>query len=119
MLEPRELGNPGSFYCKKRERKGERMDVYVKAEVCDKVHRRVDERLEHHERWLGEHERKIDMLEKSDATKTTEIKNLCDSIKDQSKRLGKLTTAIWGLVTGIFMVLLGFFVWYVQQLGGR
>ena len=83
-------------------------DVYVKAEVCDKEHIRVSERLGHHERWLEEHDDKIDTLEKSDATNTNEIKNLCN-------RIGSQTTAIWGLVSSIFMVLVGFFVWYVQN----
>lgn len=82
-------------------------DVYVK-EVCTKQHDRVDERLEHHERWLGEHEKKIDTLEKSDATNTNEIKNLCMQIGSQTK-------AIWGLVSAILLVLIGFFVWYVQN----
>ena len=81
-------------------------------DVCAEKHKRVDERLNHHERWLGEHEGKIDTLEKSDATNTNEIKNLCS-------RIGSQTTAIWGLVGSIFMVLVGFFVWYVQnRLGG-
>lgn len=83
-------------------------DIYVKADVCDKVHKRVDERLDHHEHWLGEHEVKIDRLEKSDATNTNEIKNLCN-------RIGSQTTAIWGLVCAIVSVLVGFFVWYVQN----
>ena len=73
-------------------------DIYVKADVCDKVHKRVDERLDHHEHWL----------EKSDATNTNEIKNLCN-------RIGSQTTAIWGLVCAIVSVLVGFFVWYVQN----
>lgn len=83
-------------------------DAYVKLEVCEKEHTRVNERLDHHERWLGEHEKKIDTLEKSDATNTNEIKNLCN-------RIGSQTTAIWGLVSAILMVLVGFFIWYVQN----
>lgn len=77
-------------------------------DVCNEKHKRVDERFDHHERWLGDHENKIDKLATSDATNTTEIKNLCN-------RIGSQTTAIWGLVGSIFMVLVGFFVWYVQN----
>lgn len=90
-------------------------DVYNK-EACDRRHEQVKEKLEHHDRWLGEHEKKIDTLERSDATNTNEIKNLCKSIESQNKKMGSLTNAIWGLVTGIFFVLVGFFVWYVQSL---
>ena len=82
-------------------------DAYVK-EVCEKTHERIDERLNHHERWLGEHEGKIDRLDKSDATNTTKIDNLCGQIAG-------LTKSIWGLVITILTVLIGFFVWYVQQ----
>lgn len=83
-------------------------DAYNK-EACKNEHKRIDERLDHHERWLGEHEKKIDVLEKSDATNTTEIKNLC-------RQIGSQTKAIWGLVTAILMVLIGFFIWYVQNI---
>jgi len=88
----------------------------VTKETCAKDHLRVDERLNGHENWLKDHEKKIDVLEKSDATNTNEIKNLCTSIESQNKRIGSLTNAIWGLVTGIFFVLLGFVFWYIQSL---
>jgi tetrahydromethanopterin S-methyltransferase subunit G len=77
-------------------------------DICSEKHKRVDERLDHHERWLGEHEKKIDALTTSDATNTTQIANLC-------RQIGSQTKAIWGLVSGILMVLIGFFVWYVQN----
>ena len=88
----------------------------VSKEVCNKEHERVNERLDHHERWLGEHEIKIDGLQKSDATNTNEIKNLCTSIESQNKKMGSLSNAIWGLVAGIFLTLLGFVFWYIQSL---
>jgi tetrahydromethanopterin S-methyltransferase subunit B len=94
---------------------GLQMDNVTK-EGCEMKHKRVDERLDHHEGWLKDHEKKIDVLEKSDATNTNEIKNLCGSIESQNKRIGSLTNAIWGLVTGIFFVLLGFVFWYIQSL---
>lgn len=90
-------------------------DVFNK-EACEIRHTRIGERLDHHDKWLGEHEKKLDDLEKSDATNTNEIKNLCKSIESQNKKMGNLTNAIWGLVTGIFFVLVGFLIWYVQSL---
>jgi hypothetical protein len=81
----------------------------VTKESCEKEHKRVDERLNHHEGWLKDHEKKIDDLKDSDAVNRTEIKNLCKSIGSQTK-------AIWGLVSLVAAVLLSFFVWYVQSL---
>lgn len=78
--------------------------------VCTEKHKRVDERLNHHEKWLEGHEGKIDNLEKSDATNTNEIKNLC-------RQLGSQTKAIWGLVSSILLVMVSFFIWYIQNLG--
>lgn len=81
----------------------------VTKESCDMRHKRVDEKFDHHEGWLKDHEKKIDVLEKSDATNTTKIDNLCGQI-------ASLTKSIWGLVTGIFFVLIGFVVWYIQSI---
>jgi len=83
-------------------------DAFSK-ELCDSTHKQVDEKLNRHEKWLGEHEGKIDTLTRSDAVNSTEIKNLCKSIGSQTK-------AIWGLVTGIAFVLVGFLIWYIQSL---
>jgi hypothetical protein len=81
----------------------------VSKESCAERHKAVDEKIKRHERWLGEHEVKIDTLIKSDAVNSTEIKNLCKSISSQTK-------AIWGLVSLAAAALLGFFIWYVQSL---
>jgi hypothetical protein len=78
---------------------------------CDERHKSVDEKLIRHEKWLGEHETKIDVLTKSDATNTTKIDNLCSQIAG-------LTKSIWGLVISLLSVLVGFFIWYVQTKGG-
>ena len=67
------------------------MGEAVQKENCDTKHVRVDEKLEHHEGWLKEHEKKIDSLKESDAVNTTKIDNLCG-------QLSGLTKAIWGLV---------------------
>lgn len=86
----------------------------VSKELCEKEHKSVKEKLDHHENWLGEHEKKIDALEKSDATNTNEIKNLCTGLDKQSQAINSQTKAIWGLVLSIISVLAGFFIWYVQ-----
>lgn len=87
------------------------MAEFIK-ELCEKEHKTVNDKLAHHETWLGEHEKKIDTLEKSDATNTNEIGHLC-------KQIGSQTKAIWGLVVSILSVLIGFFIWYIQSLPRR
>jgi hypothetical protein len=81
----------------------------VTEKTCNERRLSVGERIQRHEKWLGAHETKIDDLMKSDATNTNEIKNIC-------KGMGKLTTAIWGLVSAVFALLVGFFIWYIQSL---
>lgn len=75
--------------------------------LCDSKHKSIEDQLDHHERWLGEHENKIDELKTSDATNTNEIKNLC-------RQMSSLTKAIWGLVVMVGTSLLGFFFFAVQ-----
>lgn len=76
--------------------------------LCEEKHKRVDERLNHHESWLGEHEEKIDRLDRSDAAKTEAIDNLC-------KQIGGQTKAIWGLVSIVATGLIGFFFYAVEK----
>ena len=78
-------------------------------ELCNEKHKAIDEKFDRHEVWLSDHEKKIDRLDRSDATNTTAIENLC-------KQIGSQTKAIWGLVTVIMTTLLGFFIWYVQNI---
>lgn len=76
--------------------------------LCVEKHKRVDERLDHHEKWLGDHEEKIDRLDRSDASNTQAIDNLC-------KQIGGQTKAIWGLVSSLIMTLVGFFIFSIQK----
>lgn len=88
------------------------MEVIVLDEsLCQEKHRRVDERLTGHDAILGIHDEKIDRLDRSDATNSQSIVNICQQI-------GSLTKAIWGLVSAILLTLTGFFIWYVQG-GGQ
>ena len=70
--------------------------------ACREKHEAVDKRLDGHDTRIG-------VLEKSDAVNSAEIKNL-------GKQIGSQTKAIWGLVSGIFFVMFGFLIWYVQTL---
>ena len=73
----------------------------IDEKLCSERHRRIDGRLDNCEE-------NIETLTRSDAVNSTEIKNLC-------KNIGSLTSAIWGLVSTVFVALFGFFVWYVQN----
>lgn len=75
--------------------------------TCELTHKLVDEKIIRHEKWLGEHEQKLDKLDRSDATNTNEIKNLCGQLSSQTK-------AIWGLVSMVAAALLGFFFYAIQ-----
>lgn len=79
----------------------------MEAEVCNEKHKSIDEKFERHEKWLGEHEGKIDKLDRSDATNTEAISNLCGQIGGQTK-------AIWGLVGIVATSLVGFFFYVVE-----
>jgi hypothetical protein len=85
----------------------------VAKENCIERHTAVDEKIGRHERWLGEHETKLDTLTRSNATNTQAIKELCGKIGDL------VATIRWliGLIVGPAIVaLLGFLIWYIQSL---
>jgi hypothetical protein len=85
----------------------------MEQKTCDERHKAVDEKLNRHERWLGEHEGKLDTLSKSDATNTQSIKELCGKISEL------VTTIRWliGLLIGpVIVAAIGFFIWYIQSL---
>jgi hypothetical protein len=81
-------------------------------ELCTEKHRRVDERLDHHDSWLEEHEDKIDRLDRSDATNTASINNLCIKISDL------VTTLKWLIgfvVAPLTAGLVGLFFYALQK----
>ena len=69
-------------------------------ELCEVKHKAVDEKFKRHEKWLEEHETKLDGLEKSDARNTNQIETL-------TKSLSGLTKALWGLAGSIVLMLIG------------
>lgn len=77
--------------------------------LCTEKHKAIDTELNRHSAWLGDHEKKLDCLERSDASNTVQIDNLV-------KSMGGLTKAIWGLVSTVVVILSGFVIWYIQTL---
>ena len=82
-------------------------DEFHKA-LCDSKHDAIKDRLDHHHKWLAEHEEKIDQLDRSDAKNTQAIDNLCE-------QMSGLTKAIWGLVSIVATALVGFFMLAAQR----
>lgn len=77
-------------------------------DICSEKHRRIDEKMEVHDKRLNDHARQLDELSISNARNSTQIDNLCGKIDD-------LVTIIkWfiGLMVGAFI---GFFFYAVQN----
>ncbi len=82
------------------------------SDVCVEKHRRIDEKLDVHDKRLNEHAKQLDDLSVSDAKNTTEINNLC-------KQIGDLVNTIRWLI-GILIVpmlggIIGFFFYAAQK----
>jgi len=75
--------------------------------ICQERHKRIDERLDVHDKRLNDHSEEIDRLNVSDARNTNEITNLCKQISDL------ITTLRW-LIGLLVTTLGGFFIWAIQ-----
>lgn len=80
----------------------------TEAEVCQERHKRIDEKLDIHDKRLNSHSEEIDRLNVSDARNTNEITNLC-------KQIGDLVTALRWLIGLLVTTLGGFFIWAIQS----
>lgn len=79
--------------------------------VCQEKHDRINECFDRHERRLNNHSERIDKLEQFESSTIVEIRNLIDQVKT-------LVNSIrWGMGLTI-TTLLGFFIWYIQRIGG-
>ena len=90
---------------------GENENV-VTERICKIVHGQVRDKFDEHDKRFDEHGERIVVLEKSDAKKEEKIDNLCGQISG-------LTKAIWGMVGSVFLILIGFVVWYVETIPRR
>lgn len=76
--------------------------------LCDEKHKRVDERLDTHERRLNAHSDQLDGLLVSDAKNTTSLDNLCKQIAD-------LVQTVKWLIGLAGSSLIGFFFYAIQN----
>jgi len=82
----------------------------IESSVCTEKHKRVDERLADHDRQLKDHDKRIGDLEKYQSRAEEQVSQLCRQIKS-------LVTAIWWAIGLAISTLLGFFIWYIQNIG--
>lgn len=68
----------------------------------------VKHQIEVHDRRLNDHSKRLDKLEQNDVELRTEIKNLCDNIK-------QLTTIMKWFITAILGAFISFFFYAVQN----
>lgn len=78
-------------------------------DLCKHKHERVDEILENHDSRLGDHDRRIDLLEQFQSRSEVQIMNLCREIESL------VSTIKWSMGV-LITTLLGFFIWYIQNL---
>lgn len=71
---------------------------------CKERFDRIEKRLKDGDRLFGAH--------------TTEIEVIKVSMSSLTRNMNSLTKALWGVTCSIFATLLGFFVWYIQSMGG-
>lgn len=75
------------------------------------------------ERRLNDHAQRIRTLEIRDAAQNEKIEMLCDKLDNLSNKIDDwmdfAKEAFWkclGICGSIFLVFLGFFIWYIQNL---
>ncbi len=76
--------------------------------LCKERHRRIEEKIEVHERRINNHSQRIDQLEQDRSRADTKIESLCEQIANL------VTTMRWfiGLFVGAFV---SFFFYAVQN----
>lgn len=78
-------------------------------DLCKHKHERVDEILDNHDSRLNDHDRRIDLLEQFQSRSEVQIMNLCKEIESL------VSTIKWSM--GVLITsLLGFVIWYIQNL---
>lgn len=76
--------------------------------ICDERHKRLDEKLESHERRLNNHSERLDRIELANGRLEERLNNLIQ----QLEQLNKTMKWFMGLLIGSFV---GFFFYAVQQ----
>lgn len=80
----------------------------VNEELCQEKHKRLEEKCEVHDTRLNNHGERLDKLEQDNASFKTELKNLCDNLK-------QLTGVLKALIGLGATTLVGFFVYSIEN----
>lgn len=78
-------------------------------DLCKHKHERVDEIIENHDSRLCDHDKRIDLLEQFQSRSEVQIMNLCKEIESL------VSTIKWSMGV-LITTLLGFVIWYIQNL---
>lgn len=81
----------------------------MEAEVCNVKHKRIDERLEVQDKRINNHSERLDRLEQYQSKSEEQIKNLCKQIESL------VSTIKWSMGL-LITTLIGFIIWYIQNL---
>lgn len=76
--------------------------------ICDERHKRIDEKLESHERRLNNHSERLDRIELANGRLEERLNNLIQQLEQLNKTMKWFITAIVG-------AFIGFFFYAVQQ----
>lgn len=76
--------------------------------ICDERHKRIDEKLESHERRLNNHSERLDRIELANGRLEERLNNLIQQLEQLNKTMKWFITAIVG-------AFISFFFYAVQQ----
>lgn len=79
-------------------------------DVCKEKHKQIDKQFTTNEKRLNNHGDRIDKLEQFRSSTETEMRNLVEQIK-------ALVSTIKWMMTSTILLLVGFLIWYIQNLG--
>lgn len=77
--------------------------------LCQERHKRIDEKFATHEKRINNHSERIDKLEQHQSRTEAKIEYLCEQIKSL------VATMKW-FIGLLIATLVGFFIWYIQNL---
>lgn len=78
-------------------------------DICGEKHKRIDEKMSIQDKRLDNHGDRLDVLERYQSKAEEQIKNLCEQIKSL------VTTIKWSMRL-LITTLVGFIIWYIQNL---
>lgn len=84
---------------------------------CEKMEKRLDCEKEFIRIWerLSTGDKKFEAFKDKNAEQDIELTTIKTHMAHLIDSMSGLTRAIWGMVSAILLILISFFIWYVQQ----